>query len=314
MMGYNFFIHTGFFPFLKSVGGAILPNHQKPVDLRKMRWLFLSIPLAFCCCMHTKHVQDYATKASQSMSKYEELPYSFTKHCLDRCAMDRQRRMQIVREPVCDCEGFEQADSVTLLLFKTLKNYFAALGQLADSKLSNYSFTKLEKSLTAGKFGDITIEKKDVHAYSTIGSTLLSAVTDGYRRKKIKQYVATAHEAVGTLLTQCQMIVNDQLVSTIRFRKESAYTYYADLIRNSSLSDAEKQKVVSDYTAEIETMDLYLKQLKAYSRSLHSVAQAHQQLYAHRNKLSAPDITKFLAAHTIEIKELQEAFQYLAKK
>lgn len=270
--------------------------------------------MGLCSCMHTNHIHEYATRATQHISSYEELPYGFTKHCLESCAMDMRRNLQVVREPFCDCEGYQQADSVTQLLFNTLKNYFSALSQLADGKITDYSFTKLEKSLTAGKFGDITIQKKDVFAYATLTSTLLRVVTDGYRRKKIEEFVEAAHGAVSTLLEQCQWILNNPLATTIRFRKESLYAYHADLIRNNSLSEAEKHKVVSEYISELETTNRYLKQLQVYTKSIHSVASAHQQLFAHRNQLKGSELTKLLAKYAAEINELQEAFQYLSKK
>jgi hypothetical protein len=140
--------------------------------------------------------------------------------------------------------------------------------------------------LKEGQFGNITIEKKQVDAYSSIAQVLLKAATDAYRRNKIKEYITQANAPLQDLMSKLSFILRNNLATEIDFRKESLYAYYSELKLSRNLSDYEKGKAVSDYFTGVNDASRKKTRILNYAEAVEKMAAAHNGIYKNRDKLT----------------------------
>jgi hypothetical protein len=262
-------------------------------------------------CVNLKAINDYSNQSASSIKKYDEIGYSFTQHCFDRCLLDNITTFQIRRETECPCDAFVAADSVTALIYHTISGYFQGMADLSKNELTTYNTDTLSKALTEGKFGSITIEKKDVAAYGGLGKTLLNAASNGYRRRKLKQYVEEANVPVQTLLGKLQFILQKNLREELDFKKEKLFDFYKTLSLDMSITRYDKTRAMEDYYQSLSEISKKQKQLDEFSKALGVIAAGHQKLYDHRNKMSAKEITGMLISYSSTIKNLMSGFNKL---
>lgn len=161
--------------------------------------------------VNLKSINDFSSSSSKGIKNFEDINYSFKQHCIDRCQFEAIHKFEIKRDTECNCYDYKKADSITLVIYNSIKGYFDGLANLSNNDLTDYNFDALNKSLTEGEFGDIKIEKTQVDAYSTISKILLKATTDIYSKNKIKKYVDEANAPIQILLAKFQFILQINL-------------------------------------------------------------------------------------------------------
>ncbi|HOV11862.1 MAG TPA: hypothetical protein PLT47_11635 [Bacteroidales bacterium] len=277
-------------------------------------WLFMAL-MALClsACVNLKSVTDYSTAASAGIKNYEEIDYTFSQHCYERCQFEAIRNFEVKKESDCDCETYQKADSVTLLIYNAIKGYFDGLINLSANELTDYSFDALQTSLTEGNFGKIKIEKEHVEAYGTISKILLKATTDLYRKKKLKVYIEEANEPLQLLLNKFQFIIQNNLEGELSFKKEKLYVYYKEMSLSTTLTDYEKGKGIIDYYRQLSEIDAKQKQIDAYAKSIKIIAEGHQKLFDNRNKMTIKELQELLSSYTSNIKDIISEFKKLKK-
>ena len=151
-------------------------------------WLLL---MGIESCVNLKHVNDYSAASLKSISNFEGIGYSFKQNCLDNC---REKKMNdlVLSAETCNCDANQRADSVTLLIYNSLRGYLNGLISLSNNDLTNYKTDALTLSLTEGSFGSLNIAKTQTEAYSKISETLLRSFTDKYRKHKLGDYLKSA--------------------------------------------------------------------------------------------------------------------------
>lgn len=216
------------------------------------KWVVLVLITSLgSCAPALTSVNNFSKTASAGIQKYEDIGYSFSQHCIDRCRLESLKDFTIKRVMECQCDLYKKADSVTLLLYSAVKGYFNGLAQLSGNEIIDYSFDALKKSLTEGTFGEVEINSEHVNAYSNISKILLRATTDAYRKNKIKIYIAEANAPLKVLLDKLRFILRENLAGELNFKKERLYIHYRELNMNPSLSDYEKEKAVTDYYRQL---------------------------------------------------------------
>lgn len=264
-------------------------------------------------CVNLKQLNDYASKSLVGIKKFESIDYSFKQHCLDKCQLDAIKSFEIKKQAECKCDLYIAADSVTLLIYNSIKGYFDGLVNLSNNDLTTYDLGTLNKALTEGDFEGVKIEKEQADAYTSISTTLLRATTDLYRKKKIKQYIEEANQPIQILIKKLQFILQKNLEDELNFKKEKLYTYYKEMNLNGNITDYEKGKATIDYYQQLSDITQKQRLIDAFVNGLKSISNGHQKLYDNRNKLTTKEIKESIKQYSSEIQDIISEFNKLKK-
>lgn len=260
-------------------------------------FIILIISTAISSCTSLRAVNDFASVSSTDLSKFEEIPNSFTQYCLDRYVSESVRKLEIRRSLDCDCSIYQKADSVTFLIYLSIRGYFDGLTAISDNNVTHYKMDPLSASLTAGTFGNIKIDQKQVEAYSLLSNILLGAVSGDYRKNKIKKYVEQANAPIEVLLDKFQFILQTNLAGELNFGKERLYALHKELLLNQALNDYEKEKVATDYYQQLSTINKQEERIDLFANSIKNIAGGHQKIYDNRNKMTDKELRDSLVVY-----------------
>jgi len=261
-------------------------------------------------CVNLKHVNDFASSSLLSVGKFEEINYSFTQNCLENCHHIKIAELNLNPND-CNCELNEKADSVTLLIYNSVRGYLDGLASLSNNDLTSYKMDALTRSLTENDFGSVIIENEQVEAYSEISKILLKSVTDGFRKKKIKEYVREANEPVKVLIGFLDFNLSSNLAGKLNVQKQRLESYYFDLSRDPDLSAFEKRKVVEEYYLKLNEIEARQDELIAYSKALRKISEGHQKLVDNIDDLNNDEIKILLTQYSGDIQGLISEFNKL---
>lgn len=282
--------------------------------LLKCRYTLIFFALLFSLgsCVNLKSVGDFSATSMESISNYERIDYSFLQHCLDRCEDEAIRKYEIKRAQECSCALYQEADSVTQVIYNTIEGYFVGLADLSHNELTTYSTDAVVGALSVDEFGPLKIDDQLVGAFTSLSNTLLRATTDFYRRKKLSSYIEEANDPIKILLEKFRVIVGTNLKGELRFKRERLYSYYIEMKLNGTLhSDYEKGKATSDYYKALNAIQRKEMELEIFAESLDEIAQGHQILYDNREKLSVKDLQALLQSYSSNVKGLISEFNKL---
>jgi hypothetical protein len=261
-------------------------------------------------CVNLKHVNNFASSSLVSVGKFEEINYSFTQNCLENCHHTKIAELDLNPND-CNCESNEKADSVTLLIYHSVRGYLHGLTSLSNNDLTSYQMDALTKALTESDLGSIKIESEQVEAYSEISQILLKSVTDGFRKKRIKEYVREANEPVKVLIGFLDFNLSSNLAGKLNVQKQRLESYYFDLSRDPDLSAFEKRKVVEEYYLKLNQIEARQDELVAYSKALRKIAEGHQKLVDNIDDLTNDEIKILLNQYSADIQGLISEFNKL---
>jgi hypothetical protein len=271
--------------------------------------LCLLCPLVLASCVNLKSVRDYTKSSVTTIGKFEQLEYSFSKHCNDRCFFTAIQQNKISREVECDCATYAKADTVTFVLYKAVNAYFTALGNLAADDLTNYTLEPAQQAFTEQIIpvnGNIQITGEQVSSYSKIATILLNATTNAYRKKKIKQFIREGNEPVKVLIGAFQSILTKNLSGALSFKKERLFAFYNEIVLDPGSSIYERRKATEEFYQQTEEINNKQKQLETLAKSLNKVAAGHDKLA--KSPMSAKDLEQLLTPISSDIKVLISEF------
>ena len=269
--------------------------------------------LSLLGCANLKTVNQYSNNALKATQKFEELHYTFSQHCMDRCRIAAIDSFKIYREIECPCDQYKRADSVTQLLYRAVAGYFDGLTRLSSNELTNYHIDRLKKAVQEEDLGVLQVKKEEADAYATLTDMLLRGFAGSYRQNKIKKYIGEANAPVQILLSKLEFIESKNLAGLLEFKKEQLFDHYRTLLK-SKLSDYEKQQASADYYESLQGIITFEKQIATYGRSLKAVARGHQQLYENRNQISTEELRRSLTPYANDIRDLISEFDKLKNK
>ena len=247
--------------------------------------LLTLIALAATGCVNLRHIAEFSEASQEGMVQYEELTPSFSGICRQDCQQEQVRKMDI-RQADCACAENQKADSITRVIYATVSDYFQGLSDLSQNELTAYRTDGFTQALTAGDFGPLKLEESDVRAYSDLSTLLLRAFTDGFRRKKLQQYVVEAHGPLVKLLSLLELNLAGNLRAKLEVQKEALEGYYFDFVMDKQLSDYERTKFAEDYYARVAEIEGQQDELDAYAEVLREISDGHKTLYDNSNKMS----------------------------
>ena len=266
--------------------------------------------LALSGCVNLKHIYEYALNASVGVKKINEVEYDFTQHCRDQCQLAAIDSFRIYRKLNCPCDVYERADSVVLILNKTIVAYFSSLSELSKTDLTRYRIDPLKKALKEEDLKIFQIKKEEVNAYTQLGEVFLRAFADSFRQRQIKEYIRSANPSLQIVLSKLQLIESN-LAELLEFRKETLFEQYNVLLKGRGLSDYEKQRAATEYYQALGEIQTFQKQIIVYARSLRLISGGHQKIAENLDHISTGDMRRSLVSYSIEIQDLISEFNKL---
>jgi hypothetical protein len=281
-------------------------------QFQKIGFALILLTVGLSSCINLKYVNVFSSSSLQSIQKFEEINYSFKQNCLDNC-LDKKINNLDLDVKDCDCGLNERADSVTLLIYNSIRGYFDGLTSLSDNDLTSCKMDALTKSLTEGDFGSIEIGKEQAVAFSKISKILLKAFTNDYRKKKIKEYVEEANEPLKVLISFLDFNLSGNLKGKLNVQKQRIEINYFDLTKDATLSTFEKRKAVEEYYSRLSAIEEKQTELVTYSKALKKIAEGHQKLADNIETFSKKEIKDLLTQYASDIQDILSEFNKLKK-
>jgi hypothetical protein len=268
-----------------------------PAPVPKIFALFLiSIALLMGSCVNLRHVGEFSETSIEGIEHYEKLSPGFAEVCLEDCQQEHIRRFEIHKTD-CDCAHNQKADSITRVIYEAAKGYFYGLSDLSQNELTDYRTDDFTQALSTGDFGPIQLNETDVKAYSDISTLLLRTFTDGFRRKKIKEYVAQAHGPLLKLLDFLKLNLAGNLRGKLEVQKSTIKNFYFDFVKDKTLSDYERTQFAEDYFLRISEIKAQQKALDTYAEVLREITEGHTALYNNIENMTDDEVRKELNGH-----------------
>ena len=264
---------------------------------------YLSLLYVLGSCSSFKEVKAFAANSEESIKSYKRIDYTFSGNCNYKCsqrALENSNFQTLEKE--CSCEEELLADKNLKYLLKVLEGYFRGLSNLSDSELTSYSFDAIQKPLTEGKY----IKKADIKPYTEIASMITTMFTDGYRAKKLQQFIKTANSNVILLLEKTSSIIEDNLLPTLLSRQAELQQIYHDLYSASVTSSFEKFNIRKMYVSEITTIAEKKEALEKYTAALEKISKGHQSLNENKHKLNEKEIRKIISKYANDLNVIVE--------
>ncbi|MCH5717199.1 hypothetical protein [Niabella hibiscisoli] len=271
--------------------------------------------LLFCMsCSSLRYVSGYSTASVKALQSFETLDYSFNKACRDKCLYEQLDEQKLLAND-CNCSLEAKADSVIQNLFSVTNFYMEGLIKLSDNKLTSYSYEGLAGNITAGKIGNIIISERQAVAFQKIATTLTNAVTNRYRKKKLKQYIAEANEPLQVIIEALQFNLVGNLGGRLNTQQERLKAYTFDLFQNKDISAYEKKLIIEQYNSSITELEMIRKRIETLSLQLGTIAQGHNELNKNRYRLNDKNLNLAgkLAGYSATLSKLITEFNTLKK-
>ena len=264
---------------------------------------YLSLLYILGSCSSFKEVNAFATNSGKSIKSYKSINHTFSGNCNYICL---QRALENSNfqptEKKCSCEEALLADKNIKYLLRVLEGYFKALSNLSGSGLADFSFDAIQKPLVEGKY----IKKADIKPYTEISAMITTMFTDGYRAKKLKQFIKIANSDVILLLEKTSSIIEDNLLPTLLARQADIQQIYHDLYSAEGTSSFEKFNIQKMYFSEITTIEEKKDALEKYSAALGKISKGHQSLYESKHKLKGKEIRKIIRRYANDLNVIVE--------
>ena len=264
---------------------------------------YLCLIYALGSCSSFKEVKAFAANSGKSIKSYENINYTFSINCNYKCskrALENTNFQTI--EKKCSCEEALLADKNIKYLLRVLEGYFNGLSDLSDSDLTDFSFDAIQKPLTEGKY----IKKADIKPYTEIAYMITTVFTDGYRSKKIQQFIKIANSNIIMLLEKTSSIIEDNLMHTLLARQADIQQIYHDLYSAPDVSTFEKYNIQKMYFSEITAIAAKKEALKNYGTALRKISKGHQSLFLNEHKLKEKEIRKIIRRYANDLNVIVE--------
>lgn len=270
-------------------------------------WVFLLTITFLTGCANLQYVSDFSQTAITGIEKYETLPHSFTENCLEQCRQTHIKNLDI-HQVNCSCTNDIKADSITRILYATIRDYFYALSSISANELTQYRTADFTETLSTGSFGPVELDADDVEAYAKLSTVLLRAFSDGYRRKEIRKLIVQADGAVQTLLHYLDLNISGNLKGKLTVEKALAKNFYFDLINDKNLSVYERTKFAEDYFGKIDAISVKEAALTSYSAVIQDIAKGHAALKDNIDHLSDHEIKNLLGRYSVQLHKAIRSF------
>jgi len=264
----------------------------------------------FSSCANLKQVNDFAATSLKGAAGFETLPYNFKQVCLDNCT-EKDIKENHLNPGECNCTDPCRADSVDYLLYKTISAYLDGLQCLSNNELTTYQFNGLTDQLSGSGLEGLHISSEQSGAYGKLGNILSKAITDGYRRNKIKVYIGEANEPLKILIHYLKFNLSENLIAQLKTRQVGLKIDYFDLLKDQGSNAYDKRRIIEDYNFQKAELDRKAAELLCYAKLLQCIADGHQKLADSLNGLNKAEVKMMITQYASNIKDIHTQIKLL---
>jgi len=242
-------------------------------------WVVLAIGLAGC--VNLKEVRDYAGESAQ-LTSYTDATNRW------ETTSDRTNLVLPPKDREPPDKGRKAAATELRKIHETVSTYFDVMAKLAgdDSFAIGSNIDRLGKSIKESPL--VHVDSKQVDAYADLIKVLSSIVLSGYQQHEIKSYLERGNAPIQTLLAGMNITLNDYDAALESERQSLGFLV---LVNRKTPQDEIIASLASiEHARLLAEVDSAAKQIKALHAALAKIAEGHQQLYDHRDSLSAESL------------------------
>jgi hypothetical protein len=206
----------------------------------------------------------------------------------------------------------EQQEPALLGLHRGTIEYLNALGALASDELVSYDMALDGLTVAIKEAGMVSDSQAD--AFASLSGFIAKAATDGYRRRKLQQFITEGNESFQKVAAALTNIVGRDFVRELDSEISEVDSYYEEVIADAG--ETGSQQAAIELLKDQQTEKLSeLRQRKeaclAYAATLHVIAQAHQVLFERRDQLASRDTLQMLYGYGQDVKALRAKLKTL---
>lgn len=263
-------------------------------------------------CTSTAAVTRYTKSATVVTAKLPDVTDALSRSCR-RTASYRLRRASSdwygddsIRVA---CAGRESALRTVTRANRVLSAYFAALESLAENRLTDYDTNVDALGSAVGEAGDF--DKKQVKAIEGLAKFASSRATDGFRRTRLRDAIATQNGNVQAVTSALHDILDRDLAQLLENDVAAQTSFYRAALTESGETDPLTAILVRDsYDERAAQLAERSAAVRSLAQALLTVGRGHQALYDSRNHLGGK---KLLAAIVSNARELDTAIALVNK-
>jgi hypothetical protein len=260
------------------------------------------LPLIYSC-VSLNEVNQYATTSAAALNKINDVDYTFTTYCRQDCELQQLRSGSIDTLFKCNCEETaKRADEAIQKISTTITAYLIAIEQLSNNKSFTYNFSNLTTGLQQNPLLHLTDQQ--VGVYTKAGNFISTAVTAGYRKNKLKQYIEKADPLFQDLTETFIFLINNRLRAQLRIGYDIRLTNIRQMFGNVKNDKGLKQMIVKWYLDENDYYKMHDTIINSYVALLRSVQKGHHELYLHRNNLKAYDTKELIRNYQLDVQDI----------
>jgi len=304
-------------------------------------FLVLSMSLASTACVDLTAIQKFTASATEVGKRFPNLAKDLSASCRRQHIYQRVREAQFepaklaeITHPEKDsdqakwldaqCKDFKEQEERLTQANAVLINYLKTMGDLAADDLTSH-----DKALDglATSFTDANIfNAPEVGAVKALVGFLTNAVSEGYRRKKLKQALESQNSNIQTLVGALKRIVTQKYVLQLQNERDQLRSYYGTSIleyrqymRKVAQNAGANPDDVRDPLPIIQVKRLWddeeitlaerMSAAQAYGKALDTIAEGHQKLFDSRNDLNSKQVQATALAYAQTIQSIVEDFR-----
>ena len=271
------------------------------------------LPLILCAglltgCADLKGIRQFADSAAAAAS-YTDLTASYINgpDRMKQYEESKDRQAELDKESVAR----QKQEKALLGLHRGVQAYMKAMGALASDEVISYdqSLTKLGDQIKDTKL----LSESKVDAYQGIAKILLKAATDGYRQKKLRQLIEEANPPFQKVAEGLKDLVGDAYVLSLENEKTLLNDYYREVIKLAPANDPGIELVKENWRIKQNELEARKKACLVYAETIGKIAEAHQELFNHRDKLDAKLTLDLIASYSQDLDDLRNQIKQLTK-
>jgi hypothetical protein len=275
-------------------------NLTKRFTVRQFLWCpLLLVVIALVGCVDLTAIRRFADQAAETAS-YTELTHFYVGH-YDR--ISRYRDSDNL-PPAKDVEKRQKEEQPLLGLQRGLVEYLNALAELASDRAVSYdqSLKGLADELKDSKL----LADSRADAFQSISTLLAKAATDGYRRKKLKDFITQGNAPIQKVIDGLTNIVGKDFVRDISSERKEIEGYYKEIIGRSQTNDPSRELVRDKMLTVTDQLRAQEQACGAYVAAMAKIAQAHQELYDRRDRLANAETLTLVYSYSQEVIALRQ--------
>lgn len=190
-----------------------------------------------------------------------------------------------------DCSQYDAQSKGISAVQSVLLNYMQALGQLSSDKAVTFSQGTSDLATSLKNAG---LDEAASKATTGLAGKLADAVTNGYRRKKLAQFVHSENGDVQILTTGLANIIGNDYKQVLDNEKTAMESYYKRALLNQDREPLTAVLVQHQWLQDESSLKAKMDAADAYAKIMKSIADGHQKLNNAGTSLNTKDLLQIL--------------------